>query len=62
MAPADLCRTNSYGPNSYGPINCKGHASVPMILFVTDEYIDFHAFVPINLLMFVFFPGQRHED
>jgi hypothetical protein len=28
---------------------------VPMILFVTEEYIDFHAFVPINLLMFVFF-------
>jgi hypothetical protein len=62
MAPADLCRTNSYGPNSYVPINCKGHASVPMILFVTDEYIDFSCICSYQFTHVCIFPGQRHED
>jgi len=47
---ADVCRTNSYGP-----INCKGHAFVPMILFVTNEFMHFSCICSYQFAHVIFF-------
>lgn len=56
--PAGVCRTNSYGP-----LNCKGHAFVSMTLFFTK---GFYAFSCICSYQFshvcIFSPVQCHED
>ena len=41
----------------------KGHAFVPMVLFVTKEFMHFSCICSYQFShVYIFFPVQRHED